>query len=174
MSRPCSVCLHPRREEAENLLQQGLSIRRIASEIGVGAAALHRHWRRHVANRDAISAVDPAMSGNETAVPGRPEKAPNVVSSSCVSIADIPRVAVHSVGARSAADAVAITANDAGGLWASIPVVNSQQWSSPLRRSSIAARPSPRPVVRSTTRHAAGQRRHREGQPLLVSQAVQA
>ena len=36
MSRPCSVCLHPRREEAENLLRQGLSIRRSAKEIGVG------------------------------------------------------------------------------------------------------------------------------------------
>ena len=61
MSRSCSVCLHPRRNEVEALLRQGLSIRHSATEIGVGAAALHRHWRRHVANRDTISAADPAM-----------------------------------------------------------------------------------------------------------------
>ena len=90
MSRSCSVCLHPRRAEAETLLQQGLSVRRSAKEIGVGQAALHRHWKRHVANRDTISAADPAMSENETAVPGRPEKAPSVVSSSYLSIATHP------------------------------------------------------------------------------------
>jgi hypothetical protein len=41
------LCLHPRRYEAENLLQQGMSIRRSAKEVGIGQAALHRHWRRH-------------------------------------------------------------------------------------------------------------------------------
>ena len=81
MSRSCSVCLHPRRDEAENLLQQGWSIRQSAKKIGVGQAALHRHWRRHVANRDTISAADPVMSENETAIPGRPEKAPSIESS---------------------------------------------------------------------------------------------
>jgi hypothetical protein len=46
---------------------QGLSLRRIATEIGVGAAALHRHWRRHAANRDAMPVVDLVARGNETA-----------------------------------------------------------------------------------------------------------
>jgi hypothetical protein len=48
---------HPRRDEAENLLQQGLSVRHSATAIGVGAAALHRHWRRHAANRHSTSGV---------------------------------------------------------------------------------------------------------------------
>jgi transposase-like protein len=78
VSRPCSVCLHPRREDAENLLRQGLSIRRSASAIGIGAAALHRHWRRHAANRHSISQADPVAVGNETTNPAQlamPEKA---------------------------------------------------------------------------------------------------
>ena len=67
MSRACSVCLHPRRQEAEELLRHGRSIRGCATEIGVGSAALHRHWTRHVGNRDTIPAADPAAWGNETA-----------------------------------------------------------------------------------------------------------
>jgi hypothetical protein len=59
MSRTCTICLHPRREEAEELLWQGRSIRCCAAKIGVGSAALHRHWARHVANRDTVG-------GNET------------------------------------------------------------------------------------------------------------
>src|SRR5271157_4831212 len=56
-----TICLHPRRNEAEKLLQQGLSIRRTAIVSGVGAAALHRHWTRNVvANRDSgASATSP-------------------------------------------------------------------------------------------------------------------
>jgi hypothetical protein len=76
------LCLHPRRYEAENLLQQGMSIRRSAKEVGIGQAALHRHWRRHVANRNTISAADSVKSENETAVLARPEKVPNAVWSS--------------------------------------------------------------------------------------------
>jgi transposase-like protein len=68
VSRPCSVCLHPRREGAENLLRQGLSIRRSAGEIGVGAAALHRHWRRHAANRHSTSGVDCLTVRSETRI----------------------------------------------------------------------------------------------------------
>jgi hypothetical protein len=66
MSRCCSICPHPRRQEAEELLRQGRSIRCCATEIGVGAAALHRHWTRHVANRDTTPATDPVTQGNET------------------------------------------------------------------------------------------------------------
>jgi hypothetical protein len=66
MSRSCSVCLHPRRQHAEDLLSQGWSIRRTAFDIGVGAAALHRHWSRHVGNRDTMPAADPITRGNET------------------------------------------------------------------------------------------------------------
>jgi hypothetical protein len=66
MSRPCSVCLHPRRVEAEELLRRGWSIRRSAAEIGIRAAALHRHWRRHVANRDTTPAANPVTRGSET------------------------------------------------------------------------------------------------------------
>ena len=69
MGRPCSICLHARREDAEDLLRRGTSVRRTASEIGVGAAALHRHWTRHVGNRDTMSAADPVAQGNETAGP---------------------------------------------------------------------------------------------------------
>ena len=62
------MCLHPQREDAENLLQQGLSIRRSAAPalIGVGAAALHRHWKLHATNRYSTAGVDPAILRNET------------------------------------------------------------------------------------------------------------
>jgi hypothetical protein len=66
MSRPCSVCLHPRREEAEELLRRGWSIRRSAAEIGIRAAALHRHWSRHVVNRDSKLGAYPVTPRNET------------------------------------------------------------------------------------------------------------
>jgi hypothetical protein len=66
MSRTCTICLHLRRREAEELLWQGRSIRCCATEIGVGAAALHRHWTRHVANRDTIADAHQVAPGNET------------------------------------------------------------------------------------------------------------
>jgi hypothetical protein len=47
-------------------LRQGRSIRRSAAAIGVGAAALHRHWQRHVPNRDSVRAVNPISPRNET------------------------------------------------------------------------------------------------------------
>lgn len=78
MSRPCSVCLHARRDEAEKLLRQGISIRRSATEIGVGTAALHRHWRWHAANRDSTAARDPLprqQSQGGTARDGTPHGA---------------------------------------------------------------------------------------------------
>ena len=65
MSRSCSICQHPRRAEAEDLLRQGRSVRHCASEIGVGAAALHRHWKRHAGNRDTMLPVDQVVRGNE-------------------------------------------------------------------------------------------------------------
>jgi hypothetical protein len=89
MGRSCSVCSHPQRQKAEELLRQGLSVRCTATEIGVGAAALHRHWSRHVGNRDTMVTFDAVARGNETAgsetleraEPRPPESAERVVPS---------------------------------------------------------------------------------------------
>jgi hypothetical protein len=71
VSRPCSICLHPGRRRAEDLLSEGWSIRRTAFDIGVGTAALHRHWLRHVGNRDRGPAAGPVALEGETVDPVR-------------------------------------------------------------------------------------------------------
>jgi hypothetical protein len=84
VSRPCSVCLHPRRQQVEDLLSRGWSIRCAASAIGVGAAALHRHWTRHTDKRDMMTAADSLSLENETVEagrPARPETMPHAVLS---------------------------------------------------------------------------------------------
>jgi hypothetical protein len=48
------------------MLWQGRSIRCCAIEVGVRPASLHRHWRRHVVNRDTMPAADQVTRGNET------------------------------------------------------------------------------------------------------------
>jgi len=94
MSRSCTVCLHPRRNEAENLLRQGMSISRSAKEIGIGQAALHRHWRRHVANRYSMPVVGSVNVRNETGVAplpvAEPEKMVPALTPICLSTATYP------------------------------------------------------------------------------------
>lgn len=79
MSQPCTICQHPRRIEAEGLLRRGCSFGQAAAAVGVGRAALHRHWTRHgpadglAPKRDNGGTVLPPKPPTETA--DRPDPA---------------------------------------------------------------------------------------------------
>ena len=72
MSQSCTICRHPRRIEAEDLLRRRISFGRAAAAVGVGRAALHRHWTRHgpadglAPKRDKSGTVLPPKPPTET------------------------------------------------------------------------------------------------------------
>src|SRR5271157_3801327 len=89
-----TICLHPRRNEAEKLLQQGLSIRRTAIVIGVGVAALHRHWTRNVvANRDSGALADSVPNETE-----EPVQRARTAAMAGTAPSTVPTLATHPAG----------------------------------------------------------------------------
>jgi len=102
--RHCSVCTLPRRREAEDLQQQGRSIRHCAAAIDVGVAALHRHWQRHVINRDSVLPVSPSCHEARQTSRSRPRCHQPTQRGG-----DIWRAGSRSAGARNAWDVGAIT-----------------------------------------------------------------
>ena len=82
MSQHCSVCRHPRRQEAEDLLRQGLSVRRTATEIRAleperSQSRQHgRRWSRRSGNRDSRSSDTTGGGAPRLAIITHPASSP--------------------------------------------------------------------------------------------------
>ena len=51
MSRKCTICTHPQRDEIDRALVEGIPKRRIAADFKVSESALRRHERNHLPKR---------------------------------------------------------------------------------------------------------------------------
>ena len=81
VSRVCACCEHPDRASIEARLVAGRSLRAVAAEFGLKAAAVHRHVQNHLTatlgasaqtHRDALQRVAPnAAADNASSAPRR-------------------------------------------------------------------------------------------------------
>lgn len=69
MSRKCSICNHPKRDEIDKRLLRGDTRARIAQEFAVSAFALDRHFKNHLVRAIAPRAHPLAQVSPETDVP---------------------------------------------------------------------------------------------------------
>lgn len=42
--KPCSVCIHPDRQDVDRALMSGASVREVAKQFGIGKSSIERHW----------------------------------------------------------------------------------------------------------------------------------
>ena len=68
VGQPCTICQHPRRSDADDLLRRGFSFGRTGAAVCVGRTALHRDWTRH----GPASGLAPKRDRGGTVLPSEP------------------------------------------------------------------------------------------------------